>query len=107
MGVFDKDITIDDEAFIKASHDLLKLSNDLTNLSNKIAQMLDTLKKGFDTPAGVKFYNSCKTNLLKPIDDQRLVLNHISEVLEISKTKYESVFDAYRNLNSSISNYSG
>ncbi len=107
MGLFDKDITIDEEAFSKASADLVKLSGDIKNLSNKINNLLETLSKGFETPCGAKFYNSCEANLLRPLNDQKLVLNHISQVLNTSKSKYQSVFDEYRNLNSSIASYHG
>jgi uncharacterized protein YukE len=107
MGIFDKDITIDEEAFQKASKDLAALSVRLNALRADIIDLLDTLKSGFDTPAGVKFYNSCEINLLRPIKDQKLVLDHISQTLSMSKSKYQSVFDAYRSLNNSISNYSG
>lgn len=102
---FGKDILIDEEAFIKASNDLILLSGRLQTLRDDIEAMLDTLKKGFDTPAGAKFYNSCRTNLLKPLDDQKLVIDHISQVLKTSKSKYQSVFDSYRSLNNSISSY--
>ena len=101
------DILIDEDAFIKASKDLAALSGRIDTLRNEIAAMLDTLKKGFDTPAGRKFYNSCNAVLLKPLDDQKLVLDHISQVLLTSKTQYQSVFDAYNDLNNSILNYSG
>ncbi len=107
MGAFDKDITIDEEAFIKASTDLATLSGDLTKLRNKITDLLSTLSKGFDTPCGAKFYNSCEANLLRPLNDQQLVLNHVSQVLSTSKSKYQSIFDEYRNINSSIANYHG
>lgn len=107
MGLFDKDITIDEEAFVKASSDLAKLSGDITKLSNKIQDLLDTLSKGFETPCGAKFYNSCEKNLLQPLDDQKLVLNHVSQVLNTSKSKYQSVFDEYRKLNSSIAGNQG
>jgi hypothetical protein len=107
MGVFDKNIIINEEAFVKASADIEALSGDLTKLSNKIKNLLSTLDKGFETPCGAKFHNSCEANLLRPLNDQRLVLNHISQVLRTSKSKYQSVFDEYRKLNSSISSYHG
>lgn len=107
MGAFDKDITIDEEAFMKASVDLETLSGDLTKLSTKIQNLLDTLSKGFETPCGAKFYNSCEANLLRPLADQKLVLDYVSQVLSTSKSKYQSVFDEFSNLNSSISSYHG
>ncbi len=107
MGLFDKDITIDEEAFTKSSADLATLSGDLKKLSTKIDNLLNTLSKGFDTPCGEKFYNSCKKNLVQPLNDQKLVLDHVSQVLNMSKSKYQSVFDKYSELNGSISSYRG
>jgi len=107
MALFDKDITIDEEAFAKASGDFEVLSADLEKLRGKIETMLTTLSKGFDTPCGVKFYKSCSDNLLKPIGEQKIVIDHIKDALNTAKTQYQSVFEAYRALNSSVSSYSG
>jgi len=106
MGMLGHDILIDEEKFTTASTDIATLSGDLNALSKKITELLSTLSKGFDTPSGAIFYNSCEANLLKPIEDQRLVLDHIASVLNTSKSKYQSVFDAYSELNNSISGYS-
>ena len=105
MSLLNYNILLDEEAFAKASDDLEALSNDLENLSSKIETFLSLLKTGYDTSAGIKFCNVCETNLLKPMNEQRLVLNHISKTLSSAKTQYQSVFDAYRDLNNSISSY--
>jgi hypothetical protein len=100
-----KDIVIDEEAFQKASDDLTALSGRMQQLRGDVENMLDTLKTGFDTPAGRKFYNSCHSNLVLPLEQQKVVLDHIAQVLKQSRSKYQSVFDAYRELNGSITSY--
>jgi uncharacterized protein YdcH (DUF465 family) len=95
-------ILLDQEEFNKASNDLAQLSGDLAVLRGKVELMLDTLKSGFDTPAGRKFHKSCEANLITPLNKQKLVLDHISEVLRTANTRYQSVFDAYQELNNAI-----
>jgi len=95
-------ILLDQTEFNKATTDLDQLCQDLTGLHGKVVGMLDTLEKGWDTPAGCLFLKSCETNLLEPLDRQRLVLDHISKTLRDSSTKYQSVFQAYQELNNSI-----
>ena len=95
-------IVLDEEAFEKAIKDFEALGTKLQQLRTDIEDMLNQLKQGFDTPAGVKFINSCETNLYKPLDDQKLVIEHISKTLSDSKQKYESVFREYEKLQSAI-----
>ena len=106
MGVadtaFGMDILLDESAFQKATADFAALGTRLQNLRTKIEEMLNTLKEGFDTPAGTKFINSCKNNLLSPLNDQKLVLDHIAENLAIAKQSYVAVFTEYQQLNASI-----
>ena len=99
---FDKDIVLDEAAFDTAILDFAGLSKQLENLRLEIEDMLNSLKAGFDTPAGVKFINSCEENLFKPLDAQKLVLEHISTTLSESKQKYESVFREYESLQTAI-----
>lgn len=105
--MFGQDIIIDEEAFMQASTDLEALNGRLAALRADIENMLTQLEKGFDTPAGAKFNNSCRNILIKPLEDQKLVLDHVSDNLKTAKTQYQSVFDAYRDLNNSISSYAG
>lgn len=100
--MFGQDIVLDEEAFEKAAEDFENLSNKLKNLRADIESMLDDIKAGFDTPAGVKFINSCEKNLLEPLDNQKLVIDHIKETLRISKQQYESVFSEYSALQNTI-----
>ena len=106
-AILGKDILIDEEAFIKASDDLAALSKRIQTLQGDIDRMLNTLEKGWDTPAGKKFKKSCDTVLIQPLKDQKLVIDHVAAVLKTSKQQYQSVFDAYRDLNSSITSYAG
>ena len=60
--------------------------------------MLNDFKTGFDTPAGKKFYNSCASGLLTPINQQVIVIEHIADNLMQAKNIYAPVFDGYRDL---------
>lgn len=100
--VFGEDIVLDQEAFDKAISDFAALGVQLNKLRSDIEEMLNELKAGFDTPAGAKLINSCEENLFKPLDDQKLVLDHISKSLSDSKRLYESVFNEYESLQAAI-----
>ena len=99
---FDTDIVLDEAAFNTAISDFADLSVKLQKLRSDIEAMLELLESGFDTPAGRKFVNSCKNNLLIPLDDQKAVLEHISETLQQSRQKYSAVFTAYSALQGAI-----
>ena len=104
--VFSEDIVLDEEAFNTAIRGFEELGQMLQKLREDVEEMVSTLKKGFDTPAGRKFVQACEANLYKPLDDQKLVLDHISETLEQSREKYQSVFDAYDELQRAINSVS-
>lgn len=97
-------LVIDDEAFSKASEDFEALCARIDKLSSEINTMMSGLETGFNTTAGRKFVNSCKNNLIQPINDQKAVIHHISETLGQVKTKYEPVFTEYEALNTAIKN---
>ncbi len=100
--VFGKDLLLDEEAFDKAVQQFADLGSRLQQLRTDIEEMLMHLKVGFDTPAGRKFLSSCEKNLLTPLDDQKLVLDHISTTLLESKQAYTAVFQEYENLQAAI-----
>ncbi len=102
--LFGQDMILDEEAFEKAANDFESLSEQLNSLRRDIEEMINELKAGFDTPAGVKFINSCEKNLFKPLDDQKLVIDHIKETLKTSRQQYQSVFDEYESLRETINN---
>ena len=106
MGVFDsgfgEDIVLDEAAFDTARADFATLNVRLQHLRTEIEEMLAALKAGFDTPAGAQFLSACEQNLFKPMDDQKIVLEHISTTLAESKQAYESVFREYESLQSAI-----
>ena len=104
--VFREDIVLDEEAFDKAVSEFSELSQKLSDLRKQIEEMMNALKTGFDTPAGHKFIRSCEANLYKPMDDQKLVLEHISESLKKSRDAYQSVFQQYTKLQKEINEIS-
>ena len=101
-AVFNKDIVLDEEAFDKAMTDFEALSDKLQSLRDEIDRTLETLQTGFDTPAGRKFVTSCRNNLIKPLEDQKDVLKHISDTLQRSRQEYSTVFREYEALQTTI-----
>ncbi len=99
---FNQDIVLDDQAFATAAADFEALSGRLEQLRRDVEEMINTLKTGYDTPAGRKFIASCERNLFAPLDDQKLVLDHISATLRDSRQAYDSVFREYNSLQSHI-----
>ena len=95
-------IIIDEEAFDTAISEFNELSNKLKKLRDEVESMMDVLKDGFNTPAGVKFINACEANLYKPLNEQKLVIDHISTTLKESKQAYQSVFNEYDLLQAEI-----
>lgn len=100
--VFSEDIVLDEEAFATAVADFSDLSQKLQNLRAEVEEMINDLKQGFNTPAGRKFIDSCEKNLFRPLDAQKIVIEHISETLNESKSAYESVFREYEALQNMI-----
>lgn len=98
----EEDVVLDESAFAKAAEDFENLSNQLESLSRDVEEMLSCLKEGFDTPAGVKFINSCEKALIRPLEEQRLVLAHIKDTLYGSKKMYQTIFNEYEVLQNTI-----
>ncbi len=106
MGsIFDTDIILDEDAFRTAVADFETLAGDLDKLRSRIDGMLQNLQEGFNTDAGRKFIASCKGNLLQPMEDQKAVIDHISDTLKEVQGTYQSVFEAYEKLNQTIQSY--
>ncbi|MBQ5335576.1 MAG: hypothetical protein J6Z45_06480 [Oscillospiraceae bacterium] len=99
------DIVLDEAAFDRAAADFIELSGKVQALRADIEALLQTLQSGFDTPAGRLFVSSCKNNLLDPLDQQKLVIDHISETLRDAKATYASVFSEYDQLNTVLRSY--
>lgn|GEM_PF-1043608 len=92
------DIIIDEEAFDKATEELEGIVEDLRALKTDVYEMLQTLKAGFDTPAGRKFYNACFYHIVSPIVAQMMVIEQIVGNLKTAKNGYQSVFEEYKSL---------
>jgi uncharacterized protein YukE len=102
LDALTKSIVLDEEAFAKAASDFDDLSQKINSLRKDIESMLDDLQRGFDSPAGHKFMDSCRNNLIKPMEEQKIVVDHISETLRKCTDAYRSVFDEYREVVSFI-----
>jgi arginine deiminase len=97
-----RNIVLDQNHFESAATEFQNLSEDLTRLENRIRELLDELMEGFATPAGARFFQAVNNRLLDPIHDQAIVLEHVSQNLHRARSSYQSVFDQYQALNSSI-----
>ena len=93
-----QDIVVDEEAFAQASAEFAELAQKINSLADDINQMMTDLRKGFDTPAGRKFCQTCYSSLITPIIEQKIVVEHISENLTTVRQMYQSVFDEYRSV---------
>lgn len=102
--VFAKDIVLDDEVFRNAANRFSKLATRIDTLQGTVSERLEALRVGFDTPAGHKFFEACGTKLLDPMKDQARVIQYVSDNLNMARTSYQSVFDEFKNLNSTINN---
>ncbi len=100
-----EDIILDEEAFQAASDDFAALSGRLQRLDEEIEDMLVTLQSGFDTPAGRKFVEGCRKNLRQPMNDQKAVIEHISQTLAEVQRMYTKVFGEYEEMNAAIRAY--
>lgn len=107
MSFFDamNGVVLDDEAFNTASTAFNELAASLQSLRNDVEEMLEALRTGFDTPAGRKFMSSCESNLIEPLEQQKLVIEHISSTLTMAKDKYSPIFDEYGQLNAQIRSF--
>lgn len=102
FSLLDRDIVLDEQAFVDAVQDFAAVGADLERLENQVRGLLQMLRPGFDTPAGERFFSSCERNLLEPLNEQRRVMGHISENLQTAKEAYSSVFTEYESLQSAI-----
>ena len=100
--VFGQDIVLDEGAFAQAVSDFAALEENFQQIRKNIEHMLNTVKPGFDTPAGRKLVAACEGKLLEPMDAQTRVLKRMSTTLQQSKEAYESVFRAYEELQAAI-----
>lgn len=100
--IIGQEILLDEDAFVEASRRMAALVVEMNNLRNQVSGLLDELRRGFQTPAGAKFFQACGSNLLQPLDDQKRVIDHVSENLRNARQSYESVFQEFRALNDQI-----
>ena len=101
-GLFTKTIVLDQGKFQKASSDFAELSRQMEQLQQDISSLLSELSRGFDTPAGRRFMDSCQKNLLDQLKDQADVIQHVSDNLKTARSEYESVFTEFGALNRMI-----
>lgn len=87
---------------MEAARKMSVLADRMDILRGTIKDSLEELHKGFQTPAGNKFFQACCSTLLQPLDDQKRVINHVSENLRTAQRSYQSVFWEFRELNDQI-----
>lgn len=99
-----QDIIIDDSAFETASQSMDTLKNRTEELKTMLGEMYDNLSTALDTPAGKAIELKAKDVLIEPIENLRLVIDHISSTLTIIKGSghYKDVFVKFEELSNSI-----
>ncbi len=99
-----RDITIDDAAFKVAAQGMKDLKKRAEDLKTKLEQMYDDLSTALDTPAGKAIELKAKDVLIEPIENLRLVIEHISSTLTeiMGSGYYKDVFVKFEELNNSI-----
>ncbi len=104
MISLEQDIFLDDTALTTAFDSMKDLSVRTQALKEKMEQMYEDLVTALQTPCGEAFKTTAKEVLIKPIDDLKLIVDHISETLELIKGVgyYRDVFDKYEELNQNI-----
>ena len=102
MELFTKNIILDQEAFQEASGRMERLVEDITSLRSDIEKMLEDLQTGFDSEAGRKFVNACKSHLLTPLEQQQKTIEFTAGVLKQVIGTYEPSFTQFKALNNSI-----
>ncbi|MDD6824800.1 MAG: hypothetical protein PUE12_01560 [Oscillospiraceae bacterium] len=104
MFALQQEIYLDDSALQTASEEMNELSQRTANLKTAIEELYEDLTTALQTPCGEAFKTISKDVLVKPIDDLKLIVDHISQTLETIKGQgyYKDVFDEYENLNNSI-----
>ena len=101
-SLFQQDIILDEQAFTDARKQFEELGDELKDLRSEIETLLETLRQGYNTTAGRKFVKSCEKKLTDPLNDQAIVLQHISETLAQVQATYDPVFTAYTQMNDSL-----
>jgi len=104
MASLSQDILLDDTALSNASTEMKALAERTQLLKDTLSQLYDDLESALQTPAGEALELTAKDVLIKPIDDLKLIIDHISETLETIKGGgyYKDVFDKFTELNQNI-----
>ena len=98
------DIILDDTAFTTASSEMSALKTRTEALKTKLEEMYRELTTALNTPAGKQVETTAGQILIKPIEDLLLIIQHISETLNviIGTGYYKDVFIKFEQLNQSI-----
>ena len=98
-------MVLDQEAFQRASKRLSDLTRQIQELENMIEEMIRLVEQGMNTPAGRKLAKLGRDGLKTSIDDQKAVIQHVSETLEEAKRLYDDVFNEFTALNNKLNSY--
>lgn len=104
MATLQQDILLDSTALATAVTSMSELSGKVQQLKEDLETLYDGLASALQTPAGEAMDLKAKDILVKPIDDLKLIVDHISDTLnDITGTDYyQNVFDKYSELNQNI-----
>jgi len=104
MASLSQDILLDDNALADASAAMNALATRTQNLKDTLSQLYDDMESALQTPAGEALDLTAKDVIIKPIDDLKLIIDHISSTLDTIKGGgyYKDVFDKFSELNQNI-----
>ena len=91
-------MTIDENAFRRASTDLAAQATALRNLRRDILRSFDDLKRDWDSDARRAFFNKFDNELIRHLDDYARKLDQRSDTLNRVISHYRPVFDAANTL---------
>lgn len=73
--------------------------DDLTKDKDQLIKQLDDLQKGWQTPAGKKFFEDQNDDWAKQIDNYVRITEGITSLIEIAINQYQAVIDEAKNIN--------
>lgn len=104
-------IRLNDQAFEDASKDMEALLTRTQTLKENLEQMYHSMTTALDTPAGHEIEFVGLEDLVKPIEDMILVVDHMSKTLNIIIGKggtkgvyYDKLFEEYEELERTLIN---
>lgn len=104
MAFLTHDIVLDESAFETASTNMTALSQRTQDLIDRVDRLYNDMANALQTPAGEALDLEAESVLVKPIEDLKLIIDHIAATLNTIKGSgyYKDIFIKYNELNNNI-----